>query len=112
MARRFDMQAFVEEYGYTGVAVYFGIFFGSIAVFYVLLTTGLSAPVEALWGALHSRGWVESETMAGASTGFLGLSYLITKVLQPIRIAATLALTPLVVRIRRSDPPSSSEEQG
>lgn len=111
VARRFDMKAFVEEYGSAGVGVYFAIFFGCIGVFYVLLSTGLSGPLEGLWSALHGWGWVESPTLAGASAGFLGLAYLLTKALQPVRIGATLALTPLVVRVRRGEDDAAPVEE-
>jgi len=71
----------LAEYGAVAVVVYFGIFF----------TVLLGA-----WTAIHF-GWQPS-TVTGNAGAFTA-AYLATKVTQPIRIASTLALTPLAARV-------------
>ncbi len=71
----------LAEYGATAVVVYLTIFFA------VLLSA---------WGAIHLGWQLEGMTQ---NVGAFTAAYLATKVTQPLRIAATLALTPLVVRV-------------
>ena len=82
----------VEEYGAAALVVYFTLFFGTLFVFWIAISRGF-----------EPEGWV-------AGTGTLGGAYLATKLTQPLRIAATLVLTPLAVsawrRIRRGPPGS------
>jgi hypothetical protein len=77
---RKTLKHILAEYGVTAVVVYLTIFFA------VLL---------GLWGAIR-LGWeLEGLTM---NVGAFTAAYLATKVTQPLRIAATLALTPVLVR--------------
>jgi len=69
----------VEEYGTAAVVVYFSLFFATLFGFWIAITRGF-----------EPEGWA-------AGTGTLGGAYLATKLTQPIRIAATLVLTPLAV---------------
>lgn len=82
----------VEEYGWAAVVVYFTLFFGTWFGFWVAISYGF-----------EPDGWV-------AGTGTIGGAYLATKLTQPIRIGATLVLTPLAVaawrRLRRQAAPS------
>ena len=71
----------LAEYGTVAVVVYFTIFFVVLAGF---------------WAAVRF-GWSPSSTVGSA--GAFGAAYLATKLTQPLRIAATLALTPLAARI-------------
>ena len=71
----------MTEYGPFAVAVYFTIFFA------VLLGT---------WAAIH-LGWQPQS--ATGSVGALGAAYVVTKLTQPVRIAVTLVLTPLVAKV-------------
>lgn len=71
----------LAEYGTIAVVVYFAIFF--------LVLFGF-------WAAI-SFGWKPSTT-----TGTVGVwtaAYIATKLTQPLRIVATLAITPLVAKI-------------
>jgi hypothetical protein len=68
------------EYGTVAVVVYFGIFF---------------AVLFAAWAAIH-LGW-QPESVTG-NVGAFTAAYLATKVTQPVRIATTLAVTPLAAR--------------
>ena len=74
------MKALMEDYGPVAFAVYFAIFGLCIAGFMVAFRMGF-----------------KTEGTAGTA-GTLGAAYLATKALQPVRILATLALTPPVGR--------------
>jgi len=82
------------EYGAVAVVVYLAIFF--IVLF-------------AFWGAIRF-GWKPSGSMA--NVGAFTAAYLATKLAQPLRIVATLAITPfiarLVERIARRSPAATS----
>jgi hypothetical protein len=71
----------LAEYGTVAVVVYFTIFFA------VLL--GFWAGIQFGWRPASAAG----------SVGALGAAYLATKLTQPLRILATVALTPLVARL-------------
>ena len=75
------MKDLLGQYGTVAVVVYLSIFAGVLVAF---------------WFAIR-LGW-RPETAAG-SVGTLTAAYVATKVTQPIRIAATLVLTPLVAKI-------------
>jgi hypothetical protein len=76
-----NFQALLAEYGAVFVVVYFAIFFAVLGAFWVGISTG--------WRPASAVGNVGAFTAA----------YLATKVTQPIRIAASVALTPLVARL-------------
>jgi hypothetical protein len=69
----------VEEYGTAAIGTYLVLFFGTWVGFWLAIRSGIQ--VE---GAM-------------AESGTIGGAYLATKLTQPIRIAATVVLTPLVV---------------
>lgn len=70
----------LAEYGAVAVVVYFAIFFAVLGGFWLAIRTG--------WRPASAVG------SAGAFTA----AYLATKVTQPLRIAATLFLTPFVAK--------------
>jgi hypothetical protein len=82
------LKALLAEYGRVALYTYLALFVLVFAGFAIAIAAGLE---------------VES---AQGGAGVLGAAYLATKVSQPIRIAATLGLTPLVAsainRLRRS----------
>jgi hypothetical protein len=78
---RKTLQQILAEYGSVAVVVY-------LALFVVVL--------GAFWAAIH-LGW-RPESVTG-SLGAFTAAYLATKVTQPLRIAATLGLTPLVAAL-------------
>jgi uncharacterized membrane protein len=71
----------LAEYGAVAVVVYFTIFF---------------AVLFGFWAAMRF-GWRSDSTAAGVGT--FAAAYVATKLTQPLRIAATLALTPLVAKL-------------
>lgn len=73
----------VEEYGSVAVVTYLVLFLGTWFGFWVAISRGLDPAGSA------------------ASAGTVGGAYVATKLTQPARILATLALTPLVVRAWR-----------
>ena len=77
---RKTVQNLLAEYGSVAVVVYFAIFF---------------AVLFGFWAAIRF-GWRPSS--AAGSVGAWTAAYIATKLTQPIRIAATLALTPLAAK--------------
>ncbi|MEZ4238049.1 MAG: hypothetical protein R3F59_18265 [Myxococcota bacterium] len=76
-------EALVEEYGWAAIATYAVLFVGTLIGFYAAMRAGYSV-----------------EGTAG-SAGTIGAAYFATKMTQPLRIAATLGLTPVMVRVIR-----------
>ena len=83
-----------REYGKIAIATYLVIFFAVLGAFAVAIKMGYSV-----------------EGASGTSGVLLG-AWVATKVTQPIRIAATIGLTPFVARVLRKTPEvkSSTEE--
>lgn len=75
------LNALLEEYGPVALVLYFVIFIGVWAGFAIAIKFGF-----------------QPESAAGGA-GLLGASYLATKVTQPLRIGATLVLTPGVAAV-------------
>ena len=95
---RKTLKHILTEYGTVAVIVYFTIFF---------------AVLFGFWAAIRF-GW-RTESTAG-SVGTLTAAYIATKLTQPLRIAATLALTPLAATLyerltgkTRAVPPVTTE---
>ena len=75
------LKQILAQYGVLAFAIYMALFFGVLLGFYVAINAGL-AP----------------ESVAGRAGAFTA-AYLATKLTQPLRIAATVVLTPLVRRL-------------
>src|SRR4051794_14428075 len=78
---RRTLKQILVEYGAIAVVVY-------LAIFFVVLF--------GFWAAIRA-GWKPSGALA--SVGAFTAAYLATKLPQPLRIIATLALTPFVARL-------------
>lgn len=74
------VQNLLAEYGAVAVVVYFVIFFGVLAGFYLAIRFG----------------WRPSS--AAGTMGTFAAAYIATKLAQPIRIAATVVLTPFIAK--------------
>lgn len=74
------LKTLIAEYGKVALFTYFALFAASLAGFAAAISLGFE---------------VES---AKDSAGLLAASYIATKVIQPLRIGVTLALTPFVAR--------------
>lgn len=89
---RKTLQRILTEYGPVAVVVYLGIFF--------LVLFGA-------WGGIHF-GW-QPETLTGNAGAFTA-AYLTTKVMYPLRIGATVAITPFIARaIGRGQVPPAAD---
>ena len=77
----------IEEYGRIVIMLYFGIFFLSFCFFWCALTFGVD---------IKSWSWFSGDF---GDIGGVALAYAATKILQPVRIALTLALTPVAARV-------------
>ena len=75
------IQNLLAEYGTVAVIVYFVIFF---------------AVLGAFWLAIR-LGW--QPTSAAGSVGTFAAAYIATKLTQPLRIAATLVITPFIAKL-------------
>ena len=91
------VQNLFSEYGRIGIIVYFTIFFLTLFGFWTLLTVGVDIRT---WSYFSSLGDV----------GAIGLAYAAAKITQPIRIALTLILTPVIARIFSSTREKEVEE--
>jgi hypothetical protein len=78
---RKTIQNMLVEYGAVAVVVYFVIFF--LVIF-------------GFWAAIRF-GWQPSS--AAGSVGVWTAAYIATKLTQPLRVIATLAITPLVAKL-------------
>jgi hypothetical protein len=78
------LKTMLNEYGPVALYTYLAVFALVLVGFTVSIRTGFQ--VEG----------------AAAGAGTLAAAYVATKVTQPLRIAATLALTPIVARVLRS----------
>ena len=78
---RRTFKSILAEYGGVALAVYLTIFFAVLGGFWIAINMG--------WRPASAAGNVGTFTAA----------YLATKLTQPLRIAATLALTPLVAKV-------------
>ncbi len=75
------VQNLLAEYGATAVVVYFTIFF--VVLF-------------GFWAAINF-GWKPAS--AAGNVGVWTAAYIATKLTQPLRIIATIAVTPLVAKL-------------
>lgn len=78
---RKSLKQVMAEYGRVALVVYLVIF---------------AAVLVGSWAAIR-LGWSPSGTAGSAGT--LAAAYVFTKLTQPLRIAATLALTPVVAKV-------------
>ena len=75
------VQNLLAEYGTVAVIVYFTIFFATLGGFWLAIRFG----------------WRPSS--AAGSVGTLAAAYIATKLTQPIRIAATVVVTPVIAKL-------------
>lgn len=75
------LKTLLEEYGKVAVVVYFAIFAAVLGGFAIAIRLG-----------------VEVDSAVGTA-GTLGAAWVATKLTQPLRILATLVLTPLVAKL-------------
>lgn len=90
------LKKLLNEYGSLALTIYFAIFAVVLVGFALAIQLG-----------------VQVESAAGKA-GIWGTAWVATKVTQPFRILATLALTPLVAHVfkfRKKTPPARAPEE-
>lgn len=89
---RTQYEALVARYGKVAIITYFSIFFSVLFGFWLAILSGadLAAGLSSL--GLDTRS-------ASSRSGTFVVAYGFTKLTQPIRIAATVILTPLIARL-------------
>lgn len=78
----------IEQYGRVGLTIYLTIFGICLLSLYALLELGMADYIPA---------WLK-DSPKFASAGTFAAAYILTKTLQPARIALTLAVTPFLAR--------------
>lgn len=86
----------LAEYGRVALGTYFAIFLLVLAGFAVALSQGIELASLDLGGA--------------SGAGVFAGAYVATKLTQPVRIAVTLALTPLVAAVLRRSPRAATAQ--
>lgn len=87
-------KAFVNEYGTIAIVTWFTIFFATWAAFAGLLSAGLDLGGWLSTG--EGSGWLWGLVQ---DWGPIGLAYIPTQIVKPIRAAATFAITPVVHKL-------------
>jgi hypothetical protein len=88
---RKTLQKLLAEYGAVALVVYFVIFFATWVSAWAAIQHGVDLASLAARFRLSSTGFV-------ANLGAWAAAYIFTKLLQPVRIGATVLLTPLLAR--------------
>lgn len=87
------IERLISEYGRVAVIIYFTVF--------ALVLVGFALAIQLLGYSVDSSAATRdpARTASALSTaGTWGAAWVATKVTQPLRVAATIALTPLVAR--------------
>jgi hypothetical protein len=88
------LESLLAEYGTVAIVIYLVIFALTLAGFFIAIRMG--------WRA----------SSAGGQAGTLAAAWIATKLTQPVRILATLALTPLLVKLYERAVGRRRPEQG
>lgn len=97
-------QTLLAAYGRVVLIIYFAIFALVLSGFAIAIRMGASSAIGARLG-------VQLDSTA-SDLGTLGLAWVFTKFTQPLRIVATLVLTPIVAKLvekfgKKPPPPAS-----
>ncbi len=96
------VKAFFKKYGLAGVIIYFSLYFATLGALYVGISAGYIriADVEKWIVKLGLDKWVDIESLEDKknATNF-AFAWIITKFTEPIRFAATLAITPYIIKL-------------
>lgn len=97
------LSAVLNEYGPVALAVYFTIFLVVLVTFAWAIGRGFGHVIDGWMQRLAAwlPGMSSGSSSAGTTVGTWGAAWVATKLTQPLRIAATLALTPVVGALRR-----------
>ena len=87
------LKQLLADYGAVAVVIYLAL--------YLAIFIGAYLAIRAGW---------TPETVVG-NAGAWTAAYLVTKITQPVRIAATVALAPLLAKLLRRAKPDATEEK-
>ncbi len=94
---RTQYQQLVARYGRVAIITYFSLFFGVLFGFWAAVSSGAD-----LVGGFERLGFDASSAVGGSGT--MVVAYAMTKLTQPVRIAATVVLTPIIARFVGREP--------
>ena len=87
----------LDAFGTTGVVVWFALFLTTLFGFAALISSGLAAQIP----------WIQEHSEVGSGATFV-VAYALTQLSKPVRIVLTLAITPIILRDRKSTRLNSS----
>jgi len=98
------IKRFIRKYGLLGVVIYFGVYFLTLGILFLLLQEGILSTKDVLaWLAergldklIDPNDMKKSETYAN-----FGVAWVLTKFTEPLRMAVTLAITPGIYKLLR-----------
>lgn len=98
LVTREKLKSLLAEYGNVALITYLVIWVLTLTGFAIAISTGVN--VDAVMGSI-ARFFGSSWEGRTSGAGLAGLTWLATKLTQPLRIAATVALTPFVASLLR-----------
>jgi hypothetical protein len=95
------VKLFIRKYGITGVVVYFTIYYLTWLSFYVALQEKWLGAGDVMEFAKKYglEKYLDTEDTKNKKVANIGLAWLITKFTEPVRFAATILVTPYVLRL-------------
>lgn len=104
----------VLSYGKVGVATYASVWLSTLSAFFMALQADALSVGDALQATRHVADAMDSDTLRSLAASFdgavravpsgagnLAVAFVLTKLCKPLRIAATVALTPRLASIAR-----------
>lgn len=90
----------VKLYGKTVIVVYVSVGLVNLSICYLAIANGVD--MVGILSKLPYLGEKVASSAAGAGASTFVVAYFVHKMMAPIRISATLAITPLIVRVLRA----------
>ena len=84
-------------YGPVGVVTYLSIYVSTLSAIYIGITSHL-IPLSSVYSIFDALGATEYLQKLGPKAGDFAIAWLTTKLTEPIRLAATVAVTPSIAR--------------
>jgi FAM210A/B-like domain len=101
-----------QQYGYTAIGVYMGVYVGTLGTLYLMVSTNLVGAGDAisLLKAVGIDRFLDVSELGPKKSG-LALAWILTKVVEPLRLALSVAITPSIARLIGHAPKNSSSEK-
>lgn len=92
-----------KKYGMYGVGIYFGVYFGTIGLFYLALSSSLVSAKDAIFvfKTLGVDRFMDL-TELNPKAGNFALAWILTKLVEPLRLGFTILITPPISRLLRA----------